>query len=887
MDNVLGKYTDLNNSSPKIEDGFQLWKKKNVSVAPENAEELYFRNIVNLYQTQKEPNLTLKNDFQSFVGNITFLFKGSEYYDRLKSLNFDDKSQIRVMLPVIVSKIKEIIAYYKNKRKSLRNAKPELFLNGTKNSIEISLYNLLNDLSLKNPDDSNDLSTYGLSSLKVEFVQLYDLFDYYNSTNVEYVRNIEILSKNPIFFNIVNYLEEFPNAEYSDYGKTCDDNVYDIENQIDFSQKYSSCFLTYLSGFEKTEQIYPYTLDIKKGENFFHWISGENLFEKSDIQIIKTSIHDLNWNNATSSNDIKTSDIMFVDGPEGKKASWFKKYDNELVKDEIVVNVTKNLEFRYPFPGKGLSGEGFEWTGASIKKEDVDLQLFYGKDFNTITKEVDTKYWETTSLGISSAQSILLNDTTLIDSGAYASDDYEKADRLEIRLKSNDGIFDGIYNDVEKHLWLYDFKETEIPIIPGNNNIYWPLGRYDNVSELFFEYKAGDSVVLSSIDVSEQFVGALASTTITNADKIFRLKTYCGPDIECAWLKGIPLSSINPNSRDGCNCEENTRIVPTRRIYKNGTVQNYFYFKASPNEFTPFNLGGMGEDVTINLNDIPSLRGQIHDNTCQYNHQLLNDLYNISKFNKNDLVVNQWKNCNCKAIKFSPFGHRGNTYTDYDSYADFIVLHINPAKPFNFKTWKGSDGKDYKTSKDFAWFKLEESSDKNIGWGRGRWITSDGTEMVLNSLDQYLYYRTSIDRCEGYQAPFGVFKHAFCKCVNVDENCNMENCVPVWMKAEKDETGNWVDVGEISDMMLESNNFYRYEHQEKSDYSTQRLTVSGQYLDNVSEFEMSSATDTFAYFEEFSNSYQGMNFVWNCPINNAKAYWTESDLNLSSTMIIS
>lgn len=886
MDNVLGKYTDLNKTSPRIEDGYSEWLAGNNTIAPNNSEKLYIKNVIDLYQAAKQPNEDLRNDFNSFVNNMKFLFKNDVNYNRLDTIDYNDESQVRVILPILVSKIKEIISYYNHKRRSLKDDKTSLFINGTKNALELSLYNLFNDLSRKNPDNEKDLSSYNLTGLKVEYVQLYDLFNYYGSTDQDYVRNIEILSKNPIFFNIVNYLNDNLDAEKSDYDQSCNgDDLYDYENKIDLSQKYTSCFVQYLSGFNKFFQSMAYEKTLKKGENFFHWISGENFVQRSSDQIIPTSIHALDWTNATSSNEIQNSDIIFVNGPEGVKAAWLKSYDNLIVSDQMVAEVSDGIEFRFPFPFHGLSGDGLAWTGPSIRKSDIDLQLFYGKDYQSITESVNTLYWSTTSLGNSSSNDVLLNDTTLVESGAYASQFYNKADKIEIRTKANDEIFDGIYNDPISRAWLYNFKETEIPIIPGSNNIYWPLGRYDDTSELSLEYKWGDSVALSSINVTEQFVGAIASTTIEKADKIFRLKTYCGPDMECAWLKGIPLSAINPKVRDACNCLEDTKIYPTRRIYKSGTLQNYTYFKALPNTFTTFNLAGIGENQEIELNSIDSFRGYEHDATCQYPHEKLIDLYSDSKFNKRDIQVNQWKKCNCKSIKYSPFGHRGNVYTDFGGYTDFIVKHANIPKPFSFKTWRGSDGKDYLNSKDFAWFKLESSPDKNIGWGRGKWITSSGEEMILNEYDQYLYYRTSIDRCEGYEPPYAILKHSHCSCKYVDEDCKNLDCISVWMKAEKDENGNWIDLNEVSDMLMESNNFYRYEHQSESSYSTERLKVSGNFIDYPSDYTLSSENSSYSVFEEYSHSQPAMSFIWKCSITNARPYWTENNLNLSSTMV--
>lgn len=881
MSKVIGKYTDLDTTSGRIEESFSDWRHKNSSIAPDNVERLYIQNVLNLYKKQNETDTTLQDDFKVFLENIIFLFKNDSNYDRLRSFDFDDKSQVRVIFPLIVSKLHEIVTYYKRQRKSLKNGRTKLFLNGTEGALEIALYNLIHELSQVNPDSANDMSSYNLTALRVEFVQLYDLFDYYNSTEQSYVRNLEILSKNPIFFNVVNYLQ----TEEANYGISCETNdVLDIENKIDLSQKYTSCFLSFLSGFDVDYENIPYEQSLKKGENFFYWLSGENLFEKSTKQIQKTDLHGFDWKNATSSSSVLSADIIFVDGPEGKKAAWFKNYDKEIVADEMDAKITKECEFRYPFASKGLSGEGFDWTGASIKQTTVDLQLFYGSEFAKRQYAVDTKYWNTSSLSISSANDIRINESTLVAGGAFASDDYEKSDRIELRANMKDDFFDGIYNDDETHLWLYDFRETEIPITPGDNKIYWPLGKYETMDDLFMEYRDGDSVSLSSISIPDQFIGSIAATNFDDADKIYRLKTYCGPDMECAWLKGVPLSAIDPKDGIDCDCEGETTIVPTTRRYRSGAVQGSLYFKANPNEFTSFHVAGLGEGESINLNNIPGLCGYEHDDTCQYKHLVLNDLSNLSKFLNVDMDVNQWKRCNCKMIKHSPFGHRGVVFTDYSKYADFIVLDTSP-EPFSFNAWRGSDGLDYTQSKDFAWFRLQTSPDENIGWGRGQWITGDGSEMVLNSRSQYYYYRSSIDRCEGYDAPYGVFKHAFCDCRYEDTDCVDKNCTPVWMRALRDVDGNWVDSGVPTDMLLESNNFYRYEHADVASYSTERLTVSGSYVTSADVFEINSTNRESVSFLENSRSMEGLGFVWRCPIQNLRAYWTETNLDLETTMI--
>jgi len=885
MDRTLKSISNISSLNENKPESYLDWFKKHALANSENSEKLYFQSLLNYYDSKK-PAITFGNDFKEFIQNVNFLFVNDPLYDRLSDLNYDSFEEIKIILPYIVKKLKEVIFYYRQKRKNLKNLQLRKSLIGTENSLNAEFQNLYKNI--KNEYITYDKTSFNeISGLRFSFEPLYDFTDYFDdSVNEEYALKIKLLSTNPVFnslnnFVLLNYLnEDVQSSSETDYSYTnCSETLSGMSDiWSELSEKNSGSQYYFWSGYNPVLGSFNYNFDLKKGENFFYWLSGEYELEKSKQQILSIKLSDIDWKTATADFDLSGSDVIIVNGKNGLEAAWYKKYDNIIVNDDMIVSFDVDKIFKFPYPNMGISGERLVWSGKSVKDDyEYNRGFFPTEDAFLKNKELlKTIYWEN-DVSVSAVKGIYLNETTLVESGAKAHKLYENADKITIRKNSKDSLNDGIYNDIEERAWLYEMTETEIPILPGNNNIYWPLIRYNDISELTFEYKTGNGIALSSIDVTKHFCGAIAGQTIDEADVIYKLKTYCGPDIEAAWLYNQPLSTLNIFDKDVCDCNDILVKEYTKKQFKLGTIQGNTYFKANPNQFTQFIFSGIGKNKVVNINDLPGFCGHKHDEHCQYNRISLNDLYGISKFNKT-IDVNQWKKCNCKAIKWSPFGHRGSKFDEFSSYCDFIV--VDDGKEFSFTSWRGRDGKNYKESKDFAWFKLIDSPDAKIGWGVGTWQTYSGEPFQLEYGQEYLYYRTNIDNCDNFDPPYVIIKHCFCSCLTKDEECIERICIPVWRKAQLID-GVWIDTGTITDMEMQSDNFYRYEHKDGFNYSTIKPLLSGQDIPNdfITITPEISAQVTHV---ERSVTIPSMNFILDVPLVSAQPFWANVELSLNN-----
>src|SRR5690606_25360364 len=99
------------------------------------------------------------------------------------------------------------------------------------------------------------------------------------------------------------------------------------------------------------------------------------------------------------------------------------------------------------------------------------------EDFTETESLINNTYWSSFS-SISTVQPILLQETNLGKNG-FASNKFSNADKIYVSAESsNKQIYSGDLNIA----WLYDFRQTQIPITVGENKIYYPLRRYEDAS---------------------------------------------------------------------------------------------------------------------------------------------------------------------------------------------------------------------------------------------------------------------------------------------------------------------------------------------------------------------------------------------------------------------
>lgn len=286
---------------------------------------------------------------------------------------------------------------------------------------------------------------------------------------------------------------------------------------------------------------------------------------------------------------------------------------------------------------------------------------------------------------------------------------------------------------------------------------------------------------------------------------------------------------------------------PVVKSIQGASRQNGFFLVAPTGQDTPFFWEFPDQNLTEAIN------GYDHDEHCDY---LKLNTYSSIVSPKIGDETNQWRHCNCKAVYYSPIGNNIQGIRGFDNTKEYsdIVFADTGIEPFSFATWVGPDGKDYRTSDYFAVFKYS-GREPDSGYGIGFWETLSGKSMTLEKGKSYIYRRASFGGCDDNRPPCFVSRGCHCY-----DPCDDSVCNPTWIKMIQNEDNEWVSTGEISDMILESGQFYEYEKVKQISYN---IVKNGQII------ERNSPTPSFAI---------------NIPFKEALPYWaispTQGSLNI-------
>lgn len=627
----------------------------------------------------------------------------------------------------------------------------------------------------------------------------------------EYCWTYDLSSTNPLFFILDEYIRTFGefdinNLPLSAFEDEFQRDVLNIENINILNEKYLSNNIFWTSGGTCEPFRENLELPIARGNNFFYYPSGECVLDilESPNKQFRDSLSALNFLDAgaTPGSSCDIADTIWSIRGKEVSGAWLKSFDNERVTDTTNIKIVngKNI-FKFPYAGMGLSGEGIDWTGKSIDNVQQDIVGYSNKQ--EIRNAIDIRYWND-SESISSVDPIYLQKTTLIDDGAFDSKNFFLADKIRVRDECFDDSRNGIYSGEEKVAWLYDYTNTEIPIEEGENNIYFPLHKYDNADDIPFEIRLDQISPIRLRDLNiDYFCGAIAGSNPDIADKVFKKQSACGEPTEGAWLKGCDLKDVN------------TDVI-------SGVQQNGIHILFESNEIVKFLWSG--PDVAAN----EIFNGYEHESYCEYPNleDYPNYIENSARLDK-DIDYNAWKNCNCKAVYYSPIGHNKfgsiNDIELYRNYADILAVDYSFTRPFTFNEWRDLDGRRYFESANFA-FAQYDGFEGDSGWGVVDWRTGDGSEFILRCGQTYLYRRAPLNGCG--DVPSFVLNKCFC---DLDEGCynpvSDKICKPEWNKLVQNADGEWIDSGQISDMVIRATDFLTYEHLETTNVMMSSIVI--------------------------------------------------------------
>jgi hypothetical protein len=875
---------------------YNEWLRNNIGIIPDQSQDQYNEYLTDWYKSSTDKNdlsiasNKIRDDYISLLKRLQIIFKDDETFARLTNINFDSPVEIKLAIPYFARKLKEIALYYVEQRENIKKSKLQYNLVGSNNALTKILYNkLLNSFTKKDQNISISVQEIyntvpSLSSISedfnIEIEELFDMTNYYDKAHLpNELGNYELVTNNPLLFILTDYIKnefsalrmgEVPLSGFTNplapFVACENDLSLSIQTQALINQKYIGNDIYYLTGGYFNWDIRAVKLDMVPGNNFFYWFSGQQVRNIPEGSFLPVALSAWNYVNATGSDNIESSDIVFMSvGNIVTEGAWLKAANKITVEATMNATMLDNKLFRFPYPGKGTLLDDGSWTGKHVIDTIEEPRFFFPSETITdvdIAGEIEKLYW-TVMPSISTAQSILLQDTTLYSSGAFAATKFNNADKIIVYPEKSNNPTSKILSDDLQIAWLYDFKQTNIAIKEGSNNLYYPLSSYENIDELFFRYESGNTVALADLDINGSFSGAIAGNKLDNSDVLLKLVSHCGPIVEVAWLSGYSLANCNPCIDTLCECDDTKENLYTKWLISDGVTQPGLAFKCDGGNYIRFMWSG----ARTKINDVRGFTGFKHDDNCPYkniNHSA--SILDINFLNRDNLdQYEKWRKCECKAVHHSPMGHNGSNLLDYGWATDFISKDTMFPSDFNTNLWSGADGKPYNTSEDVAWFKTASLIEKDVGWGEGLWQNNNGDEFYLEPGQTYIYYRSNLERCN-FELPYFLINQCYQSC------CSTGDCRPVWKKASIDSDGNYIETNLVSDMTLESGHFYTYIHRSSNSFSKTILNYDKM---QVQSEEMVSflKNDPLITYDTQTIEIPSINFALKIPLNGNDPYW--------------
>ena len=591
---------------------YSEWLRNNIGIIPDQAHAQYQKYVASWYEQideKNDPNNSakkIKADYIALLQRLQIIFKNDENFERIANINFESPDEIKLAIPYFARKLKEIALYYVEQREKIKKSKIQNNLVGSNNALTKILYNNLltaftkreQNVSISVQDIYNTVPS--LSSITDDFmIEVEELFDMTNYFDKEHLPNelgeYELVTNNPLLFVMADYIQNTFSALSMDEvplsGFTnplapmmpCEKDLsLSIQTQALINQKYLGNDIFYLTGGYYDWDIKEVQLDMAPGNNFFYWFSGQQVRHIAEGTYLPVALSAWNYINATGAESIDNADVVFMTvGNILTEGAWLKTSNKITINATMSATMADDKIFRFPYPGKGMLLEGGAWTGKQINDIVVENRQFFPSEAIAdvvVEERVNDLYWTLTP-SISTVQSILLQNSNLYESGAFASTKFDNADKIIIYPEKSNNKLTKVLNSDLEIAWLYDFRQSNIAITQGTNNVYFPLTAYKDIDEIFFRYESGDDIALSALDIGGSFGGAIAGDTIQNSDIIIKLASHCGPIEEVAWLNGSPLPICNPCVDELCECSEDIQVLYTRWLLNKGVTQPGLAFK--------------------------------------------------------------------------------------------------------------------------------------------------------------------------------------------------------------------------------------------------------------------------------------------------------------------
>jgi len=878
---------------------FLEWSAANPSIASTIAKKVYEEYVSGWYNNRYDKTTAselLKSQYRQVIERLQFVFKDDPELKKIANANLDDPYDLEILIPVVSKKLRDIALYYVDQRANAKKSKIKYNMAGSSSALEKLFYEyiLKNYTASKYQTTVIEQSAFAnlpqLSAIKDDFKiviqELYDTSIYqdknpkttYSDITTNFIKDVcnnvegeqyynslgvyDTVINNPLFFDLADYVSDVANLTLS-----ATVNLDGIDSnklsEIEATAKYLGTDLYYVSGGYYIPKVDEVTINITSGSNLFYWPSGEFVYRGiTNTEYAALPINDSQFVLfGTAAADYENADKIFVNRcGYGIQGAWLCKVSEVDREDTFKIEMQGALKcegrtiMRFPFPGRGYFVDG-EWTG-------VQTNGLINKTYFTDTEiaELEGLYWNTTiNEVLSSTKPVAINDSYLAADGAQAGSLYSQADHFFIRDTTNatrieDENPNGVFNNNVRDYWLFKFEKTELPVVASlelsstvttdkGTHIFWPYQSFQGASEykplpsyITRRNKIALPIALSGLDVHKVFGAAKAGTSHLDSDVILKLDN-CGNVVAAAYLKGQTIRNFN-STQFNEKVFTNKHLEPFNYTLLSGTIQPGLTFQASPGIVTPFlwlangsKFGDVNDIPPSKINDLPAFTGHKHEPNCPYLRKDLQSLYYYQD------EINHTSACECKALNYSPFGHKGNRLDSYNALTDLIFEITNPLDfdKFEITEWRDSLGRSWQNSDRIAYFKLDaDNKFVDLGWGTGKWITPNGNEFVLRPGVMYGYYRNNKLPCLVTNSDlYFILNHLYCKPRNYlsvkEELCYSEEFIfdftPRWVDLTVDsdvDIQNWKSRDyTASDLVLSPGDHIVYLHRKQNDFAIQ------------------------------------------------------------------
>lgn len=338
---------------------FDYIKYINSGLTPIQINDSYLEYLKLWGDTKKLSQIQIDQNIQQryieFIKEIVLKYSTLEEKRFFSNIDYDDETDIDIILPFLSKKIREICDFYSKKREKLKNKTQKIKNKGTPNSLEQSIFETITDVVFS---DVLEVGTYQklidenvlLKDLNIEIEELYDLY-----TN--YLDNDPTLS-----YETYEVSSELRKTHYSANINTIDANIF-----INFDKAIVDQLL---------QDVRIFLVEFGRIFTINYNLDSVDLNCKPDEKLYKF----------ITDNKAKSERLVTL------KSKLIKKYIgcdyHYIITGSSITNITSDILFKADNPSGNLLNRHFPTT-ASIEEE-TDLQscrrigLFFTPEKNSI-----------------------------------------------------------------------------------------------------------------------------------------------------------------------------------------------------------------------------------------------------------------------------------------------------------------------------------------------------------------------------------------------------------------------------------------------------------------------------------------------------------------------